>query len=255
MSVEVIKIKSVYLSRFNNEEYTKFLSGVVGLLEKATLEKLHIEQELFDSFKENVSLLTDVSRRSTTSHETKELNELDKKRNELIVYLMSFFRMERKVPIETRKKAAGDLYEVAKPYQKMQQLPNRQKTQAVEGFLLDMGKETNVSYLKTLGLTSVISQLEAVNRKYSELTEGRAESQMANKVVGANSVRKKTDKQYAEIVMWAFSMSIITPSEESKKFVLMLNKLIDDTSHIYKQRIGLRNASSSQSTEMKEILS
>ena len=177
---EIIKIKDVNLVKFNNAEYTQFLSNTKELIEKATLEKLGLSESIFQLLSKNIDLLTDFSLQSRISSETKDLKSIDKQRNEILTFLLMNFRSEQKNPIEKRKKAGTELFNITKPYQKIKALPVRQKTQYIEGFITDVTKEGIVQHLNTLGIKEAVDKLTSINQQYKKLTANRADSQVAS---------------------------------------------------------------------------
>ena len=233
---EIIKIKDVHLGKFNNAEYTQFLSNTKELIEKATLEVLALDATMFDSFKESIKILTDSLQESRISNETKELAQLDKQRNETLLFLQMNFRSEQKNPIDKRRKAGTELYNVTKPYSKVRTLPVRQKTQMIEGFIADITKEGAVQHLTTLGIKEAVDKLSSVNAQYKKLTANRADNQASVVKANVKELRKKADKQYDYLTTRAFVTSVASPSEEAKAFVSSMNKLIVDTNTAYKQR-------------------
>jgi hypothetical protein len=233
---EIIKITNLNLTKFTTEEYTQFLNDTVKLVENAGANTFGINVDFFESFKKNIQRLKDISRQSRISKETKDLNNLNTERNSLVQYILSIFRTERKSPVELRKKAAEILYDVTKKYIGTQYTSNRSKIIIIEGLLLDLRKMENKTYIETLSLVEAVNKLEEVNTKYNELKNERAENQIANNLGNTKEVRTITDKQYDIIVSRIFALNVITPTEDTKKFIVSINKLITDTLTSYKQR-------------------
>ncbi|ATA90781.1 hypothetical protein CGC56_00480 [Capnocytophaga canimorsus] len=234
----ILKIKEVNLGKFNNAEYTQFLSFTKELIEKAGLEQLGIADTAFEQFKSNIELLTDAAHQSRISSETKELSEIDKQRNEIIAFLLMNFRSELKNPIEKRRKAGTELYNATKPYSKIKSLPIRQKTQNIEGLITDLTKEANLPHLNTLGIKEAVEKLNALNVKYKKLLANRADSQISVPQIRIGQLRKETNQIYDYLITKAFVSSVASPSEENKTFVHSINKLITDTTIAYKLRQG-----------------
>lgn len=251
---EIVRIKEFRLDRLNNDEYAQFLRGTANLISVATLDKLGVEEELFREFMMRINQLTDSTRQSRSSKETKELKDLDKKRNELSVFLLSAFRLERKSPIKERKEAGEVLYDETKNYIGLQTLPSRQKSHVISGLIKDLLKSKNIVCINTLGLLKIVRELEEVNVSYQKTTEGRAESQVENVLINAKKIRLVSDKQYEDIVTWAFATNLVNPSPESKNFVVMQNKLIEDTANAYKQRKAIASGKvTEENTETKPM--
>ncbi|MDO4880170.1 MAG: DUF6261 family protein [Capnocytophaga sp.] len=233
---EITKITSVNLTKFNTEEYTQYLNDIVKLVENAGLDTFKIKADFFEAFKENIQRLKDISRQSRISKETKELNALNTERNSLVQYILSIFRTEKKSPVEARKKAAEILYDVTKKYIGTQYTSSRRKIIIIEGLLLDLHKSENKKYIETLSLVEAVNKLEEVNTKYNELKNERAENQIANNLGNTKEVRTITDKQYEIIESRVFAINVISPTEETKKIITSINKLIADSITAYKQR-------------------
>ena len=102
---KIVKIKDIKLRNFNNAEYTQFLSNTEQLLQTAGAGHLRIDAGLLAEFRDNIQKLTDISFQSRASTETEELAKLDKQRDDLAVYLLAAFRVERKSPITPRREA------------------------------------------------------------------------------------------------------------------------------------------------------
>lgn len=65
-------------------------------------QNLGFTEELFEGG--NIQKLMDIAKQSKISNETAELNTLDKKRDEEVVYLLTAIKNERKTPIEAGKR-------------------------------------------------------------------------------------------------------------------------------------------------------
>lgn len=234
----ITKIEDIKLGRLNNAEYTQFLSNTEILITTATIEKLGIPKALFDKFKQNIAKLTDLAKKSKISKETQELEVLDKQRDELVVYLLTAFKNERKSPLTPRKEAANALYILTKPYIGIQSLPQRQETQHIESLLTDLEKQENTPHLTVLGLTDALASLKEINIKYKKLTADRTDSLSAQPTENSKDLRKQTDEQYQEIVLRAFAHSIALPTAETAAFVASLNQLVKETNNANKQRLA-----------------
>lgn len=248
---EITRILPIRLDRLNNDEYAQFLRGTANLISAAGLENLAITEQVFSDFIDSINALTESTRQSRVSKETKDLKDLDKKRNELSVFLLSSFRLERKSPIAERRDSGDTLYVETKNYIGLQGLPIRQKSNVISALVKDLLKSKNIVCINSLGLLKVVRELEEVNIAYQKLIEGRAESQVENNIVSAKKIRATSDAQYETMMDYAFAMNVIHPSKESSNFVVYQNKLIEDTNNAFKQRkaqIGMK-----QTGEVSEV--
>ena len=202
------------------------------------MKKNGASDTLIDDIAANVNKMTDIVAQSRASVETAQIAEVDKKADELIVYLMATFRTNRTSPIQAMRTAAEALYLKTKPYVGCQTLPQGQQIQKMRGLLSDLTGTEMPAHIQTLGLSAVVEELNTVTAQYSNLIEQRSMSQLANKVDASKTVRMELDVQYDDLVTIAFVTSVATPSKEATDFVVYMNKLIADTNAAYNQRIA-----------------
>ena len=74
------------------------------------IEKIGASEALIDNITANVNKMTDIVAQIRASVETVQIAEVDKKADELIVYLMATFRTNRTSPIQAMHNAAETLY-------------------------------------------------------------------------------------------------------------------------------------------------
>ena len=169
-----IDISLPNVSKLNNDEYAQFVKGIVKLVYAGTIEKLRVEEELVTAIQENVELLTEASRQSRSTKESGNMAQLDKKRNEILSYLLSSFKVGKKSAIQSQKEAADILLLEFKNYRKVSTLPTRQKSQAVDALIKDLEKPEIRELLTTLGTINAVAPLKEINAKYQELLDVRA---------------------------------------------------------------------------------
>ena len=114
-----LKIDPIRLGKFNNAEYTNFMSRTLNQALATGVEKIGASETLIEGFTANVNKMTDIVAQSRASVETAQIAETDKKADELIVYLMATFRTNRTSPIQAMRTAAETLYLKTKPYWKI----------------------------------------------------------------------------------------------------------------------------------------
>ena len=235
-----LKIDPIRLGKFNNAEYTNFMSRTLNQALAAGVEKIGASETLIEGFTANVNKMTDIVAQSRASVETAQIAEVDKKADELIVYLMATFRTNRTSPIQAMRTAAETLYLKTKPYVGCQTLPQGQQIQKMRGLLADITTTEMSAHITTLGLSAVVEELGTITTQYSALIEQRSASQLANKLDAGKTVRLELDEQYDDLVTIAFVTSVATPSKEATDFVVYMNKLITDTETAYNQRVAQR---------------
>ena len=227
-----IDISLPNVSKLNNDEYAQFVKGIVKLVYAGTIEKLRVEEELVTAIQENVELLTEATK------ESGNMAQLDKKRNEILSYLLSSFKIGKKSAIQSQKEAADILLLEFKNYRKVSTLPTRQKSQAVDALIKDLEKPEIRELLTTLGTINAVAPLKEINAKYQELLDVRAEKQLKNSSSDVKKVRKETEELYRQLTRVVFAYNVINPSTETKNFISLLTKLIEDTMSANKQRLA-----------------
>lgn len=247
----VLEIKKANLELLNSIEYAHFIKSMLDLVKNTDLEHLNLEQEVYDQLLKCHEDLTEGTRQVRFSSETQKINNLDKQRGDYVVFLLSAFRFEQKNSLESRKEAAKILHKTLKNYAGIQSLPSGQKTQTIEGFLVDIKKPELNTYVEALGISHVINSLTEANKEYQKLVSGRAESQLTNVLINSRKVRKEATKLYRYLIKCVEGQHIVTQSPESANFINLLNKLIADTMNANKQRLS-QSTINKKSTISKE---
>ena len=111
-----LKIDTIGLTKLNNAEYTNFMNHTLNQAVAVGIEKIGASDALIDGITANVNKMTDIVAQSRASVETAQIAEVDKKADELIIYLMATFRTNRTSPIQAMRTAAEALYLKTKPY-------------------------------------------------------------------------------------------------------------------------------------------
>lgn len=249
----VLDVKKIKLEQLNSVEYAHFIKNMLDLVKSVGLEHLNLEQEAYNKLLKCHEDLTEATRQSRYSKETQKINELDKKRSEYVVFLLSSFRIEQKNPSENRREAAKILHKMLKNYAGIQSLPFGQKTQTIEGFLFDIKKPEYATHLKTLEVENVVKLLTEVNNECHKLAAGRAENQLSNVLINSKKVRKEATELYRYLVKCVSGQHIVSQSAESANFINLLNKLVTDTMNANKQRLSqvTSNKKVTKTTEIK----
>ena len=84
-----LKIDTIGLAKLNNAEYTNFINRTLNQAVAVGIEKIGASDTLIDGITANVNKMTDIVAQSRASVETAQIAEVDKKADELIVYLMA----------------------------------------------------------------------------------------------------------------------------------------------------------------------
>ena len=235
------KIKPAGLTKLNNAEYTNFMNAFYRLAfaagggggdsespDEISLDNnpLGITDAQKAAFEKELPLMTDLVNQSHISDETAQLLDLDKQRDDLVVYLTTSVSQMRKSPIEAQRTAAQTVYNIIKPYIGIYKSANQQET----------------AQIQTLGLKEILDSLRAANDEYAKLTAQRTGNRAASIKEASAVVRLRMDDLYDDMTTIAFVQSVAAPTAETARFVNELNALIDETTALYNQRVGAAKA-------------
>lgn len=238
----IVKLKSPGLHKLNNAEYANLANRMLNLAADTGAEALGVEDDDLDRYSVLLSQLNDLVSRSYASAETAELEELDKQRDTLGKYIIDTVNASQNLPIASKAAAAKALWLVLKPYKGFHDLPNQQETTVVSGMVLDLSKTENEPHVSSLGLTDFVNELNLVNTRYQTLTDQRTLSREAAKTDNSKTLRTEMDALYDYITTVGFCMSVVTPTEDTARFIAQLNAIIDETNTSYNQRIAQTKA-------------
>lgn len=252
------KIKRITLYDLNNAEYLAFLNSVLNLVptpsegggedDRPVIESLDadirtngspdigLSAQFVQTLEDDVMQLADVVNESRIAQETEEAAVHEKNRDNLVIYITTRISRAGTLPLEAERDAGKFLYKVVKPYIGIARLPVAQESAAIQGMLIDLRKEENATYITTLGLDAYLAELEKENNAYIALTSTRTQSRAANKKDSGETIRKRLDEQYDDLVMLAQSFSVAQPSAAATTFINNLNQLITETTTAYNQR-------------------
>lgn len=247
----ITKIKSIGLTKLNNAEYENLMSRFRGLIPTTEEDDgpiivsvlsittpLGITEGQLTAFDADLALLVDIVNQSRISDETAQMLDVDKQRDDLVVYTTSSISQITKSPLPAQRSAAQTVYNIIKPYIGIYKSANQQETAQIEGLLVDLAKPGIPEHIKTLGLTDVIAALREANTEYTTLTAQRTNTKAASIKENSTAVRQRMDSLYDDMSTMAFVQSIAAPTADTATFVNQLNTLIDETTALYNQRMA-----------------
>lgn len=262
----IAKIKSIGLTKLNNPEYENFMSRFRGLIPPGESHKpdiisvlsvdhpLGITNDQLSAFNTDLALLVDLVNQSRISDETAQMLDVDKQRDDLVVYITSSVSQMTKSPLPAQRSAAQTVYNIIKPYIGIYKSANQQETAQIEGLLTDLAKPATLEHTKTLSLTDVITALREANTQYATLTAQRTSNKADAIKENSAAVRLRMDALYDDMTTMAFVQSVANPSEDATLFVKNLNALIDEISALYSLRIAAAKSTKKPGDDKPEIV-
>lgn len=237
------KITSFSLSKLNNLEFTNFFHRFRPLVRAKGTEPAEgdttlpeADAALLEGMDADIAIMEDIARQSRISDETAQLDELDKQRDDYVVFITSSVSSAALSPIEATRKAGTSLSNRLKPYVGIYRLPNQQETAAIVGMLTDLKNPETSPHVTTLHLDEAVAELERLNNLYASLTEQRTQGRMSRTLEDTKVVRARMADAYEEICTVIHATNVLAPTEATAAFIDNVNALIDETATAYNQR-------------------
>ena len=246
---KILQLNECNWARLNNTEFAYVTNGTINRISAMGVEELHAPADAFAKYQERYAVLENLVALSRVADETAQIAEVDQQQDALLVYVMKVIRGARNTPLASKKTAGQALYNALKPYSGVHELPQRQQVQKVQGMLSDLAQPKLAAHIQTLGLTSEVEELTALNAQYTVLIDSRAEVQRINTMENAKAVRQELEALYKEITLTIWAFSIAMPSETLTNFILSMNKLLLDTKTAYNLRTAQSGKKEEDATE------
>lgn len=236
-----IKIENVRSSYMTNAEYATFIAATLARLgaksgEKLVADKLGVTADCV-ALRKRLDTLEDIVRRLMAAGETKELEQADRRRDQLAAYILQTIRNERNAIIEDRAEAARRLMPPADLYRGVTRLRDADETATIRGMAIDLRKPGMAESMAKLGLVAVLDELEKENKRYAAIGEQRRLTRNANNLGAAKPLRREMEELYEDIADRAFAVSVVTPEvTEAAAFIAAQNQAVTEVRHTLAQR-------------------
>lgn len=245
-----IKITPSSCSNFSNALHAQFHNQIYRLIDQweVMLEVINVSDDLMKEWRKLIDTEIDINREVQASSATKALTDLDKERDDLIVYLFGVVRSTRRSPMKAQKDAAERLYLITKQYSGLQNEGYEEETIHIDGLVHDLKKAANLADINTLNLGVVLDTLAEKNDQYRLLRSERTADRAASKLPPAKEIRPQNDAIYDRVCQLIEVSYLICKNPADKDEIA---KLAD---HINQQIAEIRTAwkqSKKQSEEEK----
>lgn len=245
MHKEYLKVETINVARLNNAEFLQLMRRVIARLprkqstsggedqpsvqsaddEDAEIsEELYIDKELVEELESYLDKLDDLTRETTASLNTEEIQKLDDERNKLAGYIISTSLQATHLPIEAKCTAGKEVYIVVKPYEGIAKEPDKQKTTLINNMLGDIQKNNLSSQMTLLGIDDVAAQLQQINDRYEQLSAERDKPKARERIKESSAeLRASAMEVYQEIADRAFAANLLHPTAITEEYVLDIN--------------------------------
>ena len=223
------EIVAANLNNARNAEHFQFHANVLTFATSALAVELKIEtlQKTYaDLFKRE----DDLYMQTRAYEETQAMNEKDRERDDLFIYIKQVVAAMLYSPVPEKKIAAQKIEFQMRPYKDAASKPVAENTAQVTNCLQVLESDANTAYITALGLTDVLPLLKQANNEFNELYVNRSDVKLG-RVSNDNlkSVRSQTDEAYRAMVkainaLWLVNETIMHDAAQAAK----LGGLIDN---------------------------
>lgn len=223
------EIVAANLNNARNAEHFQFHANVLTFATSALAVELKIEtlQKTYaDLFKRE----DDLYMQTRAYEETQAMNEKDRERDDLFIYIKQVVAAMFYSPVPEKKIAAQKIEFQMRPYKDAASKPAAENTAQVTNCLQVLESDANTAYITALGLTDVLPLLKQANNEFNELYVNRSDVKLG-RVSNDNlkSVRSQTDEAYRAMVkainaLWLVNETITHDAAQAAK----LGGLIDN---------------------------
>ena len=225
------QINVMGFSNLNLGLHNDFHCKAYSKMKAAGAQALHIENQL-PTYGELVELESTIIRRQTAYVSTKQLNDMDKERDNAMGVILNIITAHKTNMIEEKSKAAHALDAKVAPYRNIRYHEKRTETREVAGLLSVLNKEESMAHIATLNLTEEVALLAEKNADFEAVFNKKLQEEverLPQKDIDTEELRKQVDAKYAEIVQTVNAYAIVQPTEAIEAFIAQINALISLT--------------------------
>lgn len=245
----ITKIEGSSCQRYSNALHVGFHQHILVIFETLlsdVLAKLHISQDLLNSYKKSIEQESELNRKSLASTLTITMDEEESERDRLLSMLFFLVANALASSKSATKAAAQRLDVVLRPYKGIQNQADDAETALIKGLLGDLRKEENKDAVTALNLEPTLTALETANDAFDTAKNKRAEENSVGETETTVEVRKKTDSMYQDICTLVYASALMATGDEDREFCVSIinemNRVIANYKTSYKQSQAQKEA-------------
>lgn len=245
---ETKKIAGSSCGLFPNALHVQFHQRMYGYFSAPSpgAEKINVSADLLAEYLKNINQEVDLSRETRASVDTAIMGGLDEDRNELVDYLFGSINNSAHSPLAAHKMAHATLSLVIKPYGALKYEAVDTETAHISGLVVDLKKPENAAHIATLGLTDIVTALEAKNKEYEAARTARTETRAAQTMEDSKTIRPRTDACYQRICDCIYASLLLCKVAEDRPAIEALidsmNQAIAEFKASYNMSQGQKKA-------------
>ena len=219
---KMMQVDSSYCGRYSNSHHLQFQFNVYELVKAVDKQKLHLTDELLNTWADCLELETELNKQATATVQTEQMKALDKQRDDLLTNLFGVVRAQLKSPVQAVRDAAKALDKAFGVYTGIQFKAIDAETAEVRGLLKDL--ERFGSEVTALGLAPVVAQLKTVNDEFQQTYAARQAKAVERKLPALTEVRPQTDAVFAAVCRYIEAGYLFATTDEDRT---LIERLVD----------------------------
>lgn len=224
---KVTRVKTVDFSKMRFDEVTKLNRFTHGLINEVGIEKLGMV-DYANAYDQDIKVAEDIVNISRAQASTKNIDDKD---TEIDIELNTFFGtidLALKGSDSVMAEKARQLEILTRPYRGMQKLSYQRESQQLAGLLIDLKVPEAAALVTALGLTAVITRLDALLTEFNKLINQR--------IISRDALEKRTGSEMKPVLCQDFdtitfiieARNFEEMSTETQTFINRLNLFIDE---------------------------
>ncbi|WP_293713091.1 DUF6261 family protein [uncultured Parabacteroides sp.] len=225
---EIVEVPS--LSRARNAEHFQFHANVLTFATPALATELKIES-LQKTYADLFKREDDLYLQTRAYEETQAMNEKDRERDDLFIYVKQTVAAMLYSPVTEKKTAAQKIEFQMRPYKDAASKPAAENTAQVTNCLQVLESEANQAYITALGLTDVLPLLKQANNEFNELYVNRSDVKLGRVSNDSlKTIRTQVDDAYRATIkavnaLWLVNETITHDTAQATKLAGLIDNI------------------------------
>lgn len=210
------KLDAANHAQVHKQEYELVNTSQVGR------EKLHLQDYLMTDWDGHIKTLININHAIASSPKTPQLAEWDATRTDYATYIINDVRNSTLSPDKAVREAATNLLVVVDKYEDIPRESKSRKSLHINGLIVDLTNDENLSYVTTLGLEKAIEALTSANDTYESLRNQRSSQRVKDKLPTAKEIRPLADECFKTVCSWIESSYLMSTVEADREAIATL---------------------------------
>ena len=219
---KTFKIKTNYITQFNNVTHAKFNKTQYDQVAKVDLLKINVSADMLKVWKDAIDVETELNNEAQASEITKQMIAKDRERDEILTYIFGIIRISRYAPNNASRNAAEKLYAKLKKYFGIQSEVYESESMHILGMKKDVDKFPGE--IAVLNLNEAITKLINLNTEYEQLASSRRDDSLLLKLPSTKEARQTTDNAFDAVCQCIQASYLISHVEADRR---MISDLVD----------------------------